>query len=110
MRNAKRQDLIALERRADSLECWRSVMRSLSPVQQKIVMLIHELGEPPVKAIAQRGFLSQQTVSGELMLLKKLGLVRSVPGPKGRKRESLYSLCDDEFTQMLLLNDRVKAC
>ena len=96
MRNDRRKELINLARQTENLECWRSVMNSLSRCQQKILMITYELKQPTVKEIATRGFLSQQTTSSELMKLKDFGLVQAKKlQAQGQQRESLYSLVDE---------------
>lgn len=84
-------------------------MRSLSICQQKIMMIIYAREHPTVKEIAARGFLSQQTASSELLKLKDLGLVQAAKlQAKGQKRETLYSLVDQDLIVTLQINDRLR--
>lgn len=107
MRNDSRKELITLARQTENLDCWRSVMRSLTQCQQKIIMIVYDRELPTVKEIAARGFLSQQTTSSELMKLKTLELVRAEKlQAKGQRRESLYSLVDQDLILTLQINER----
>lgn len=108
MRNTYRKELIALARETNSPECWCSVVGSLSRIQQKILLLIYELDEPPVKELARRSFLPHQDISSQLTKLKKLGLVRYETGPEKRRRESLYFLRDRGLQKLFQLNDRTR--
>lgn len=69
----------------------------LSPQQRKMVELLSDRGNAmPVKEIAARCFMSQQTASSQLKLLREWGYVRT--NPVGREsyyelREPLMRLC-----------------
>lgn len=69
----------------------------LSPQQRKVVELLSDRGNAmPVKEIAARCFMSQQTASSQLKLLREWGYVRT--NPVGREsyyelREPLMRLC-----------------
>jgi tetratricopeptide (TPR) repeat protein len=70
---------------------YQARMQSLSPQMRKIVDYLCEVRHAvPVKEIAQRCFITQQTASSQLKLLKERGFVRSfVIG-----RESHYELME----------------
>jgi tetratricopeptide (TPR) repeat protein len=76
---------------------YQARMSRLSPQQRKIVeFLCDRRGAVPVKQIAERCFVSQQTASGQLSKLRELGYVQS--HPVGREsyyelREVLMRLC-----------------
>lgn len=106
MRTDSRKELITLARQTENLDCWRSVIRSLTQCQQKIIMIVYDRELPTVKEIAARGFLSQQTTSSELMKLKDLRLVQA----KKQQRESLYSLVDQNLILTLQINERKVDC
>ena len=68
---------------------YQARMAWLSPQQRKIVAYLCEIRHAiPVKAIAQRCFMSHQTASGQLKILRELGYVR----PESVGRESYYEL------------------
>lgn len=78
---------------------YQSRMSWVSPQQRKIVAFLCErAGAVPVKDIAHRLMMSEQTASGQLRSLRELGYVQSVP--VGREsyyelRERLMRLCVD---------------
>lgn len=70
---------------------YQARMQALSPQQRKIVEHLCEVRHAvPVKDIAQRCFISQQTASAQLKLLKERGFVRSF----NAGRESHYELLE----------------
>ncbi|HEX8209651.1 MAG TPA: MarR family transcriptional regulator [Longimicrobium sp.] len=70
---------------------YQARMQSLSPQQRKVVDFLCEIRHAvPVKEIAQRCFITQQTASAQLKLLKERGFVRSF----SVGRESYYELME----------------
>ncbi|HEY0151721.1 MAG TPA: tetratricopeptide repeat protein [Longimicrobium sp.] len=70
---------------------YQARMQSLSPQQRKIVDFLCEIRHAvPVKEIAQRCFITQQTASAQLKLLKERGFVRCF----SVGRESYYELME----------------
>ena len=68
---------------------YQARMQWLSPQQRKIVeYLVDRRGAAPVKEIAQRSFITHQTASGQLKLLRDMGYVES----QSVGRESYYEL------------------
>ncbi len=68
---------------------YQSKMRSLSPLQRKIVEILSDArGAIPVKEIAARSFSTHQTISSQLKGLRDRGYVRAQP----IGRDSLYEL------------------
>lgn len=68
---------------------YQARMARLSPQQRKIVeFLCDRRGAVPVKELASRCFMSQQTASGQLRTLREMGYVRS----DAVGRESYYEL------------------
>ena len=70
---------------------YQARMKELSGQQRKIVeFLVAYRGAAPVKHIAKSCFISQQTCSSQLKLLKEKRYVRSIE----QGRESYYELCE----------------
>ena len=70
---------------------YQARMRELSGQQRKIVeFLVAYRGAAPVKQIAKSCFITQQTCSSQLKLLKEKRYVRSIE----QGRESYYELCE----------------
>ncbi len=68
---------------------YQSKMRSLSPLQRKIVEILSDArGALPVKEIAARSYSSHQTISSQLKVLRERGYVRA----QAIGRDSLYEL------------------
>jgi len=70
---------------------YQARMKELSGQQRKIVeYLVNYRGAAPVKQIAKSCFITQQTCSSQLKLLKQKRYVRSIE----QGRESYYELCE----------------
>lgn len=70
---------------------YQARMKELSGQQRKIVeFLVAYRGAAPVKQIAKSCFITQQTCSSQLKLLKEKRYVRSIE----QGRESYYELCE----------------
>lgn len=70
---------------------YQARMKELSGQQRKIVeYLVNYRGAAPVKQIAKSCFITQQTCSNQLKLLKQKRYVRSIE----QGRESYYELCE----------------
>lgn len=70
---------------------YQARMKELSGQQRKIVeYLVNYRGAAPVKLIAKSCFITQQTCSSQLKLLKQKRYVRSIE----QGRESYYELCE----------------
>lgn len=70
---------------------YQARMKELSGQQRKIVeYLVNYRGAAPVKLIAKSCFITHQTCSGQLKLLKQKRYVRSIE----QGRESYYELCE----------------
>ena len=70
---------------------YQARMKELSGQQRKIVeYLVNYRGAAPVKQIAKSCFITHQTCSGQLKLLKQKRYVRSIE----QGRESYYELCE----------------
>ena len=70
---------------------YQARMKELSGQQRKIVeFLVTYRGAAPVKKIAKSCFITQQTCSSQLKLLKEKRYVRSIE----QGRESYYELCE----------------
>ena len=89
--NSSKTEILALAEATDHPEYWRGFMQMLTPLQQKIIMVIYEREPLSVSAISRYGFVDQQTTSSILCNMKKLGVVRSI-GNKKDRRVSDYSL------------------
>ena len=72
-------------------------MKWLSPQQRKIVEFLCDRGHPAsVKEISQRSFITHQTTSSQLQLLREMGYVRAISLGRGsyyELREPLMRLC-----------------
>ena len=70
---------------------YQARMKELSGQQRKIVeYLVNYRGAAPVRQIARACFITQQTCSGQLRLLKQKRYVRAIE----QGRESYYELCE----------------
>lgn len=70
---------------------YQARMKDLSGQQRKIVeYLVNYRGAAPVKQIAKNCFITQQTCSSQLKLLKERRYVRAIE----QGRESYYELCE----------------
>lgn len=70
---------------------YQARMKDLSGQQRKIVeYLVNYRGAAPVKQIAKNCFITQQTCSSQLKLLKERRYVRAID----QGRESYYELCE----------------
>ncbi|MDZ7937745.1 MAG: helix-turn-helix domain-containing protein [Rhodoferax sp.] len=70
---------------------YQARMKDLSGQQRKIVeYLVNYRGAAPVKQIAKNCFITQQTCSSQLRLLKERRYVRAIE----QGRESYYELCE----------------
>lgn len=72
----------------DFVQLWRALMCVVSPQQRQIVELINRTGWMDVKAIADTLNSTHQTVSSQLSILKKVGLLRNVRSG----RQSLFAI------------------
>lgn len=61
------------------------------PARQKILMLLNEKGEMPVKDLVEKLGLAQSTVSHHLGILKDAGIVRT----REEGTQTYYSVCCD---------------
>ncbi len=101
---SRKLEAIEQARTIQTPESWKGVMRSLSRLQAKVILIVSDYQPIAVNKIAQRAFVSQQSVATILDQLKALELVVSQKGKD--KRESYYSLIDVQLSAML--QDRLK--
>jgi DNA-binding transcriptional ArsR family regulator len=95
-------EFLAWARETNHPEAWRGFMRSLSRLQQKIIFLIFQHGQHPVKSISKFGFEDERTVSSALFKLSKLGVVTS----QKQGRESLYSIAEPGIEELIRSGSR----
>lgn len=61
------------------------------PVRQRILFLLNENGEMPVKDLVEKLGLAQSTVSHHLSILKKAGIIKA----REEGTQSYYCVCCD---------------
>lgn len=86
---------------------WREFMRSLPPLQQKIILIIYENPSVDVSRIAKYCFVSFQTASAVLGPLKRMKLVESVVS-SGDKRLRRYNIKNKMLIEYLDMNNRCR--